>query len=63
MRQGSYSCGLVSTIVFGGYWAIGDRGYSPFQGGTNIFSFRDSLELIRHKHDFRIGLRSSRATR
>jgi hypothetical protein len=54
--NGSYSCGLVSTIVFGGYWAIGDRGYSPFQGGTNIFSFRDSLELIRHKHDLRIGL-------
>src|SRR5277367_4439374 len=53
---GAYSCGLVSTIVFGGYWAIGDRGYSPFQGGTNIFSFRDSLELIRHKHDIRAGL-------
>jgi hypothetical protein len=53
---GAYSCGLVSTIVAGGYWAIGDRGYSPFQGGTNIFSFRDSLELIRHKHDFRMGI-------
>jgi Carboxypeptidase regulatory-like domain len=53
---GAYSCGLVSTIVFGGYWAIGDRGYSPFQGGTNIFSFRDSLELIRHKHDIRTGI-------
>ncbi len=54
--DGAYSCGLVSTIVFGGYWAIGDRGYSPFQGGTNIFSFRDSLELIHHKHDMRMGL-------
>jgi hypothetical protein len=53
---GAYSCGLVSTIVFGGYWAIGDRGYSPFQGGTNIYSFRDSLELIRGKHDVRVGL-------
>ncbi len=53
---GAYSCGLVSTIVAGGYWAIGDRGYSPFQGGTNIFSFRDSLELIRHKHDFHMGI-------
>jgi hypothetical protein len=53
---GAYSCGLVSTIVAGGYWAIGDRGYSPFQGGTNIFSFRDSLELIRHRHDFRMGI-------
>ena len=43
-------------IVPGGYWAIGDRGYSPFQGGTNIFSFRDSLDLIRHKHDFKMGI-------
>jgi hypothetical protein len=53
---GSYSCGLVSTMVVGGYWAIGDRGYSPFQGGTNIFSFKDTLDLIRHKHDFRMGI-------
>lgn len=53
---GSYSCGLVSTIVAGGYWALGDRGYSPFQGGTNIFSAKDTLDLIRGKHDIRIGL-------
>ena len=53
---GAYSCGLVSTIVAGGYWAIGDRGYSPFQGGTNIFSFRDSLDVSRHKHDFKVGI-------
>ncbi|HEY1985441.1 MAG TPA: carboxypeptidase-like regulatory domain-containing protein [Terracidiphilus sp.] len=52
----SYSCGLVSTIVSGGFWAIGDRGYSPFQGGTNVFSFKDSLELIRHKHDLKMGI-------
>jgi hypothetical protein len=53
---GSFSCGLVSTIVFGGFWAIGDRGYSPFQGGTNIFSFRDSLDLVRGKHNLHVGL-------
>ncbi|MGB8258760.1 MAG: carboxypeptidase-like regulatory domain-containing protein [Terracidiphilus sp.] len=52
---GSYSCGLVSTIVSGGYWAIGDRGYSPFQGGTNIYSFKDSLDIIRHKHEIKVG--------
>jgi hypothetical protein len=54
---GAYSCGLVSTeITNGGYWALGDRGYSPFQGGTNIFSFKDSFDLILHKHDLRMGL-------
>jgi hypothetical protein len=54
---GAYSCGLVSTdFTNGGYWALGDRGYSPFQGGTNIFSFKDTLDLILHKHDLRVGL-------
>jgi hypothetical protein len=54
---GAYSCGLVSTeFTNGGYWALGDRGYSPFQGGTNIFSFKDSFDLILHKHELRMGL-------
>jgi hypothetical protein len=53
---GAYSCGLVSTEFQGGYWALGDRGFSPFQGGTNIFSFRDSVDYIHNKHDFRFGI-------
>jgi hypothetical protein len=53
---GAYSCGLVSTQFTSGYWALGDRGYSPFQGGTNIFSFRDSIDIILHKHDIRTGI-------
>jgi hypothetical protein len=51
-----YSCGLVSTEFQGGYWSLGDRGYSPFQGGTNIFSFRDSLDYIHNKHAFKFGI-------
>lgn len=53
---GNYSQGLVSTDFTGGYWALGDRGYSPFQGGTNIFSFKDDLDLIRGKHEIHAGL-------
>ncbi len=53
---GAYSCGLVSTEFQGGYWALGDRGYSPFQGGTNIFSYRDSLDYTHGKHDFKFGM-------
>ena len=53
---GAYSCGLVSTLMEGGYWSVGDRGYSPFQGGTNIFSFGNTLDLIRGKHDIRVGI-------
>jgi len=53
---GAYSCGLVSTLMFGGFWSLGDRGFTPFQGGTNIFSFSDTLNLIRGKHDFKTGI-------
>ena len=52
---GKYSCGLTSTIVGGGYWSLGDRGFAPFQGGTNVFSISDSFDMIRGKHDIRIG--------
>ena len=53
---GAYSCGLVSVLFVGGLWSLGDRGYTPFQGGTNIFSFGDSLDLIRGKHDVHVGI-------
>ena len=52
---GAYSCGLTSTSVGGGYWGLGDRGFAPFQGGTNVFSISDSFDMIRGKHDIRIG--------
>jgi hypothetical protein len=38
-----------------GYWSLGDRGYTPFQGGTNIFTVNDTLDLVRGKHDIKIG--------
>jgi hypothetical protein len=50
------SCGLTSIQPpSGGYWSLGDRGFAPFQGGTNVFSISDSLDMIRGKHDIRIG--------
>ena len=48
------SCGLSSTLM-NNYWALGDRGFAPFQGGTNVFSVSDSFDMIRGKHDIRIG--------
>lgn len=54
--SGAYSCGLTSLDIVTGFWSAGDRGFSPFQGGTNIFSFGDSLDLIRGKHDLHIGI-------
>jgi Carboxypeptidase regulatory-like domain len=48
------SCGLSSTQV-AGYWSLGDRGFAPFQGGTNVFSISDSFDMIRGKHNVRVG--------
>jgi Carboxypeptidase regulatory-like domain len=52
---GGISCGLTSTIVGGGYWSLGDRGFAPFQGGTNVFDISDSFDMIRGKHNIKIG--------
>lgn len=51
---GGVSCGLTS-VQMTEYFALGDRGYSPFQGGTNVFSFFDNLDLVRGRHDIKIG--------
>lgn len=50
------SCGLTISEVLGGYFSVGDRGFSPFQGGTNVFSVNDSLDMIRGKHDIKVGM-------
>src|SRR5579871_4502226 len=52
---GGVSCGLTSTQLSGGYWSVGDRGFSPFTGGTNVFSISDSFDMIRGSHDIKIG--------
>ena len=49
------SCGLSSTQLTG-YFALGDRGFAPFQGGTNVYSISDTLDLIRGNHNVRVGV-------
>lgn len=49
------SCGLTSTLM-NNYMAIGDRGFAPFQGGTNVFSIADSFDMIRGNHTIRVGV-------
>jgi len=49
------SCGLTSTQLFGGYYSLGDRAFAPFQGGTNIYSVSDALNLTRGNHSISIG--------
>ena len=38
-----------------GILALGDRGFAPFQGGTNVFTVADSLDLISGKHNLKVG--------
>jgi hypothetical protein len=49
------SCGLSSTQL-SSYWSLGDRGYAPFVGGTNVYSFSDTFDMIRGRHDIRAGI-------
>src|SRR5262249_25118499 len=53
--MGGVSCGLTSTLPGGGFWSLGDRGFAPFQGGTNIFHIADSFDMIRGNHDVTVG--------
>jgi hypothetical protein len=52
---GFYSCGLTDTTFNGGYWSLGDRGYAPFQGGTNVYFFQDTFDANRGDHDIKMG--------
>jgi hypothetical protein len=47
-------CGMTSFSM-SSYYAVGDRGYAPYQGGTNVYSVSDTLDLIRGKHEIRFG--------
>jgi hypothetical protein len=49
------SCGMTSFDM-SQYFSIGDRGYAPYQGGTNVYSLSDTLDYIHGKHEIRAGL-------
>jgi len=49
------SCSMTSIQVLTGYWSLGDRGFAPFQGGTNVYTFSDSFAMIRGKHAIKVG--------
>ena len=52
---GGNSCGLTSVELSSPYWSLGDRGYTPFVGGTNVWTYSDSLDLVRGRHNIRVG--------
>jgi len=54
-RKECVSCGLTSNQL-SGYYSVGDRAFAPYLGGTNVYSAWDSFDMIRGKHDIRVGL-------
>jgi hypothetical protein len=52
--QECVSCGLTS-FQMSAYFSLGDRGFAPYQGGTNVYSVSDTLDVIRGKHNIRFG--------
>ena len=53
--NGYISSGLANIRLTGGYNRIGDRLYSPYQGGTNVFHVVDTFSWILGKHNVKIG--------
>jgi Carboxypeptidase regulatory-like domain len=53
--QECVSCGMTS-FQMSAYFSVGDRGYAPYQGGTNVYSLSDTLDMIHGKHEIRAGL-------
>jgi hypothetical protein len=54
-QQECESCGMTS-FQMSAYFSVGDRGYAPYQGGTNVYSLSDTLDWIKGKHEIRTGL-------
>ena len=53
--QECLSCGLTSFDM-SAYFSVGDRGFAPYQGGTNVYSLSDTLDVVHGKHEIRAGL-------
>ena len=52
---GGISCGLTDTVLGSTFWALGDRAFAPFQGGTNVYFIKDSFDAVRGNHDIKFG--------
>jgi Carboxypeptidase regulatory-like domain len=53
---GGASTGLVDTAFSGGFWSVGDRGFAPFRSFTNVFNYLGEFDMVRGKHDVKIGV-------
>jgi hypothetical protein len=49
------STGLMNTDFSNGYYGLGDRGFSPFQGGSQIYHYVDDFEWVHGAHSLSMG--------
>jgi len=52
---GNIETSELTTITITGFAGMGDRGFSPFQGGTNVYHYLDSLNWVHGQHSFTFG--------
>ena len=50
----SESSGLTQLAITG-FNPLGDRRFSPFQGGTNVYHFTEVLDIVHGEHSLHIG--------
>jgi hypothetical protein len=46
----------LTRMTFQNFVGIGDRGFSPFQGGTNVFHYADTITKVKGSHTLNGGL-------
>jgi carboxypeptidase family protein len=53
---GSDETSSLTRMTFQNFVGIGDRGFSPFQGGTNVFHFADTMTMVKGSHTLNTGV-------
>jgi Carboxypeptidase regulatory-like domain len=53
--SGNSATSGMPMLTMTGYNPIGDRLYSPYQGGTNIFHYWDALTVVEGSHSLKFG--------
>jgi len=52
---GSFETSSLTQVTITGFAGVGDRQFSPFQGGTNVFHYTDTVNVSRGNHTFIFG--------
>jgi hypothetical protein len=52
---GTNETSSLTRMTFQNFVGIGDRGFSPFQGGTNVFHYSDTVTMVKGSHTLNVG--------